>query len=635
MAVAIENQPRTGAVADGGATGPSDPAPQEFVDVWSRTSSKYRIRSIVLLAVNVVLFAGVGCFAFWLRSGRFLAPTMDGYWDQLALTFAFRGPSTVTLASFLMEPISVQHVPMQIPIVGLLMAALIAIPILVAILYRFWSSLPFIAVVGLLAVMPWLAITLLASCIVASVKPLRTQFRFMSALLGLVPAVVYLILAWKGSAEVLAGVVDPVDRIKFVAPWALAIVAAAVVFAVVLALAKLVDYRPGAITPLLAVMFGLPVALFEYHVGRDELHYRILERLSHEWFADVDASLNLDQAVLRKWRRLPWPRPSLQKLREIEEIMWQFELAADMGPRQSELTRHQDVLARRCDKFHTQFPNSRYTPNALYIKARALDTRVDVDEFRRTEWIRFYDDFPNKASRGTWRIIAENRPDTLLGAVALLRLAQLDARDGDIDRARDKLKSLLERHARPAATDPSNLNRAGMLGGVLSRDDPEASLPIDADRIVLEAHRLYDLIAQNRDPIYGYDPLYRPRDPQEPLWFGFLDLNPRSKWYIANLQRLLDAYPKCQLEDNLTLEIAKATSSTSLKIERLEDCLQRFPRRDAVPEALFRLSQAYRSAGHARPAYATVETLVREHSDSFWAQRARRSGHVLPPEAEN
>ena len=78
----------------------------------------------MLLAVNVFLFAGVGCFAFWLRSGRFLAPTMDGYWDQLALAFNFRGPSTVTLASFLMEPISVQHVPMQIPIVGLLMAAL-------------------------------------------------------------------------------------------------------------------------------------------------------------------------------------------------------------------------------------------------------------------------------------------------------------------------------------------------------------------------------------------------------------------------------------------------------------------------------------------------------------------------------
>jgi len=635
MAVATGSQ-REALTAGNGFGDPRDMGHAEFVDVWSRTSSKYRIRSIVLLAVNVVLFAGVGCFAFWLRSGRFLAPTMDGYWDELALAFDFRGPSTVTLASFLMEPISVQHVPMQIPILGLLMAALVAIPILVAILYRFGSSLPFIAVVGLLAVMPWLAITLLVSCIVASVRPFRTQFRFMSALLGLVPAVVYLILAWRGSAEVLSGVVDPVDRIKFVAPWAMAIVAAAVVFAVVLALAKLVDYRPGAITPLLAVMFGLPIALFEYHVGRDELHYRILERLSHEWFADVDASLDLDQAVLRKWQRLPWPRPSLQRLREIEEIMWQFELASDMGPRESELTRHQDALAHQCDEFHTQFPDSRYTPNALFIKARALDTRVDVEEFRRSEWIRFYDDFPNKASRGTWRIIAENRPNTLLGAVALLRLAQLDGRDGDIDRAKDKLKSLVDRFARPTATDQSVMDRAGMWGGVLSRTEPEAGLPIDADRVVLEAHRLYDLIAQNRDPIYGYDPLYRPRDPQQPLWFGFLDLDPRSEWYITNLQRLLAAYPKnCQLEDNFTLEIAKATTSTSLKIERLEDCLERFPHRDAVPEALFRLSQAYRSAGRTGAAHAAAEKLVREHADSFWAQRVRRSGFVLPRVAEN
>ena len=47
------------------------PAPSaNIVDVWSRTSPKYRIRAVVLLAVNVMLFASVGCFAFWLRSGR-------------------------------------------------------------------------------------------------------------------------------------------------------------------------------------------------------------------------------------------------------------------------------------------------------------------------------------------------------------------------------------------------------------------------------------------------------------------------------------------------------------------------------------------------------------------------------------
>ena len=103
--------------------------------------------------------------------------------DELAQAFLSVGATQrhVSLGSLLHEPISVQDVPMQIPILGLLMAALIAIPILVSLLYRFWASLPFIAVVGFLAVMPWLAITLLISCIVASVRPFRTRFRFVSA----------------------------------------------------------------------------------------------------------------------------------------------------------------------------------------------------------------------------------------------------------------------------------------------------------------------------------------------------------------------------------------------------------------------------------------------------------------------
>ena len=138
------------------------------MDVWSRSGSKYRIRAVVLLAVNVLLFAGLGSFAFWLRSGERFAPALDGYWDELAQTFRFGQQTSVSLAAFLIEPINVQDVPMQIPIVGLLMAALISVPILVSILYRFWSSLPFIAVGGYLAVMPWLELTLQRSSLIAT-----------------------------------------------------------------------------------------------------------------------------------------------------------------------------------------------------------------------------------------------------------------------------------------------------------------------------------------------------------------------------------------------------------------------------------------------------------------------------------
>ncbi len=600
-------------------------ASMEVKDVWSRSGSKYRIRAIVLLAINVLLFAGVGGFAYWMRGGVRFAPAQEGYWDELWGALASVGASGhtgVSLGSLLLGPVSVQDVPMQIPILGLLLAALISIPILVSMLYRFWSCLPFIAVVGFLAVMPWLAITLLVSCILASVRPFRIRFRFMSALLGLVPAAVYLILVWYGTTDLMAGEIDPVDRIKFVAPSVLAIVAAAAVFATVLAIARLVDYRPGAITPLLAIMFGLPVALFEFHVGRDELYYRVLEVGAEGDFTDRAVSHDLDQAVFEAWRRQPPPRRSMAAVREVEEIRWLYELGTDIGPYQTTMTRYQSELAQRCDWFVKYFPDSRYAVNALFIKARALDSKIDAGEFRRTKWIRFYDDFPSRASRSAWRKIAENRPNTLVGAVALLRLAQLDAREGLAERAIDELETVRRRLETAAEASKPTPVTGATLTGVLERNSPESTLGISRERVLLETYRLRDLLVANRDPLYGFEPIHGARRPASGPGFGMLDLDPRQDRYIESLETLKDAYPDCQIQDNIDLEIGKATEPVASRIERLEQCLRRFPKRDAVPEALFRLGVAYKEAGRLSDSETTFARLFGEHADSIWAQQA-------------
>jgi hypothetical protein len=615
------------------------------MDVWSRPGPKYRVRAVVLLVVNVLLFAGVACFAFWVRSGVAFAPTMDSYWGEIQDTFSFGRENTRSLATLLTEPISVQDVPMQIPIIGLLMAALISIPILVALLYRFWSSLPFILVVGLLAVMPWLAITLLGSCIIASVRPFRTRFRFVSALAALVPIVVYLILAWSGSAELVMGKTDPIDRMKFIAPWVLAIVAATLVFAIVLLIARLVNHRPGTIAPLLAIMFGLPVGLFEFHVGRDELHYRLLERLNDCHFTEVAAGASLKEAAQRRWYRLPPPRPSWEEVLELEKQKWQFELASDLGPVRSELTQHQAELADRCNWFLQHFPASRYALNALYIKARALDMRVDPVEFREEKWIRFYDEFPSDASRETWRMILENRTDSNLSAVALLKLAQLQAREGDIDRALSRLSTLLDKFGTrlraPAGTNGTA--GSGTLMGVLEPESPEASLRIPLERVLLEGHRLYGLLTKNRDPLYGYDPICGPRRAHPRFTFGILDLDPRHECYIDNLQELKTEYRNCQVEDNIDLEIAKATplrspvvhsggvpAPTASRIALLEACLEKFPHRDVVPEALFRLGVAYKNVGQLDKSEEVFARLSADHPNSIWDEQAARYA-LRPP----
>ncbi len=624
-----------------------DGAAAELKDVWSRSGAKYRVRAVVLLGVNVVLFAGVGSFAFWLRTGHRFAPVHPGYWDELRQVFlsvGIAGHRGYSLGSLLLEPISAQDVPMQIPILGLLMATLISIPILVAMLYRFWASVPFVIVVGFLAVMPWLAVTVLISCILVSLPPFRPRFRFVSALVGLVPAAIYLVLAWWGTADDLIGTIDPVDRIKFVAPWVLAIVAATVVFALVLSIAKLVDYRPGAIAPLLAVMLGVPVALFEFHVGRDELYYRLLVSLNRFHFSDVDASLPLERAVQEAWERHPSPRPGMDTIREMVETWWQFELASDVAPIGSALTRYQQELAARCDWFMEYFPTSRYALNVLFIKARALDMRVDPVAFRNTKWIRFYSDFPGPASRATWGMIVENSPNTILGAVAALRLAQMDAREGgigDIDRAIGNLTTVLAQTERPSG-EGSALSAglfAGELRSVLRPESPESSLNIRRERIVLKASRLRDLLTHNNDPLYDYDPVSGSRSPAGSFAFGLLDLDPRHAGYAKGLRALKREYPNCQIADNLDLEMALAKDAPIERISGLEACIRQYPRGDAIPEALFRLGVAYKARGDGARSRRAHRRLFEEYADTIWARQAAQyttwMGSTLMSDAES
>lgn len=597
-------------------------SPPEIVDVWSRTAPKYRVRAVVLLLVNVVLFAGVGSFAYWLRSGIRFAPAMDGYGDELREAMRFTGDTGITLGSLLLEPISVLDVPMQIPIHGLLMATLVAIPILVSILYRFWSSIPFLLVVALLAVMPWLALTLAVSCVIASARPFRARLRFISALAGLAPIVLYFVLAWRGSAEQIVGRIDPVDRVRFVAPWVLAMVAAGALFAVVLTIARIVNYRPGAITPLLAIMFATPAALFEFHVGRDELYYRLLDSRFRGTFADVDASLPLEEAVRRAWERHSPPRPSLDEVRQSVEVKWLFELASDFRPHGTELTRAQEDIIGRCDDFRLHFPDSRHAVNVLFIQARTRDLRVDIAEFQRSKWIRFYDDFPSPASRDTWQLLTETAPETTPAAVGALRLAQLEVRDGHVDRA----LALLDRALLwldDQASQPAVSSESGVLTA-FTRSAADAGLDISVDVIALQARRLRDLVAANADPLYGYEPLTGSLDRNDDWPFGLVDLDPRDASYGGNLRRLMAKYPNAQITDNALVAQALVEASVPARMPLFRAVVERFPEGDAAPEALYHLAMALRDLGNPDAAAEAFGRLRREFPETIWSRLSFR-----------
>src|SRR5215470_8494599 len=87
------------------------PREQAWVDVWTRTTPKYRRRAIVLLIVTAILFAGLCIFTFWLRTGSYIPWNSSQYKRLMWQSFNPKGADQITLVDFLTFPISIEEVP--------------------------------------------------------------------------------------------------------------------------------------------------------------------------------------------------------------------------------------------------------------------------------------------------------------------------------------------------------------------------------------------------------------------------------------------------------------------------------------------------------------------------------------------
>ena len=607
----------------------------EIVDVWSHTKPKYRRRAVLLLLLNAGLFVGLCWFTFWLRTGEVAGPFgAEDYGQLLWRSFDPVGEHQVTLSDFLLFPLSIEDVPLQIVVVGLLLASLISIPILVAILYRFPFSLLFFSIVAFVALMPWLAITLTLSCLIAAIRPLKFSFRYVYALIALIPVVIYLFLnPTRWSPDSLAGV-SPEARVQLYAPFVLAVLASCVVMALVLLVARIVNYRPGAIAPLLAIMFAIPWALFQFKVGPDELDYRLLEREcgpgSIKYFADHDANELIDEVVRKMLEDDPDPLRDREALRDNVRLLIESELDTEPLYR-GELFRgvfsavHDASLTRRtvfakdqhtvvlaCKKFLSRHPQSRYRPNVLYLQGRAIDMRVDITTFKRTGVVKHYDQFPSQASTEVWAALADARyGQRPVRAVALHRLAQLEAREGKVDSALRRLDTLVDTFTEVASTtQPSAI--AGWRSLFTPRK-PAESLRLDVERIVREARKLRELITNNRDPVRGDLPLAE-----------LFRLNPLHARYAENLDRLIDRFPNASLIDNLEVRRAASNPSLSLRVEGLEGLVDLYAGQDGARIGWFYLAQAYLQDKQFKKARQAFDNVIRAGEQSVWADEARR-----------
>ncbi|UCG32694.1 MAG: tetratricopeptide repeat protein [Phycisphaerales bacterium] len=591
------------------------PGQVQIVDVWSRTTPKYRRRSVAFLSVSVLLFCGLACFTHWIRSGVFFAPALDDYGATLWNTFDWRGERQITLTDWLFYPINVQRAPMMLVIIGMTLGTLVVIPILVAILYRLPAALICVAIVAFLAVMPWLAVNILIACRIATIR--RIRLRYVAAMLGLVPMVLYFVLATTNPSEVLSQLA-PAEQIKLYFPWLWSMIWAALLMGAVLLLARIVNYRPGAIAPLLAVSFAIPVVLFEGQVGRDELYYRLLEReygpRSPDYFVDLDRQAVIERLAERRLRAGRNASQSLEAIRAEIRDWWAFapdRVGDELAALQEELAGGQYMVAAACDRFLRDYSKSKYVPSVLYIKARALDMRIDEPLFLRAGRLEHYLDYPSRVSRPAWVTLLTKHPDSDLSAVARLRLARIYAQEGHVGQAIDLLNELedMVRQGQQTGEQTTSLFEA---------EPPAASLAVSLPRVLEEGRKLRNLLERNRDPQYDDAPLVL-----------LMQADARHAQYERNLRELGRRYPQSALADNIDLELILQARSRTWRAAQLSRFIQERPEGDAIEQALFELGALLERDAQPERALETWERLLSRYPESPWCvDAAPRIDHI-------
>lgn len=601
------------------------------MDVWTRTTPKYRRRAVLLLIVTSVLFAGLCVFTFWLRTGAYLPWASSEYFELLRKSFNPAGPNQVTLVDFLLFPISVEEVPLQIVIMGLLLATLASVPILVGILYRFPSSLIFCAMIAGLAAMPWFAATIALGCYLASGRPLRMEFRYASAILGLVPIVVYFVMATRQPRSVYSPVTP--YGFKLYLPWVLAVLGSCAICGVGLGLARLINYRPGGIAPVLAILFAIPVVLFHAQVGRDELEYRLLEHQfgpsSRTAFRNRDLRQEATKRAERLWKQSR-SRPYADILQECVG-----KLANDAY---NDLAIDRQDAVTACDEFMEYFPQSRYVPCVLYIKGRALDERINSAALEESDRIEHTADTPSEQSRAVWQALATRYPREAPAATASNRLTTLALREGNIGEADTLARTLIERFDREGTSTQPAVAAAPAAArpraAAVIRQAPWRTLGIDVDAEVQRARRQRDIIATCRDELPApFDASGPKLTPDQRLMVhplaALASLDIHHPRYAENLRAIAASYPWSGLQPILAAQLAMLEPSTGQQIERLETAEKAFKGMPGCAEVLMRHAEALKEASRFRDAARVYTRLTETYPLSCWAGEAHERLVVL------
>ncbi|MBS3734918.1 MAG: hypothetical protein KGY99_08320 [Phycisphaerae bacterium] len=496
-----------------------------------------RLRISMFLLVNLAGFAVVNAFWLYLTTGQWVRFSLGSY----------RKAIVTPLGELLVEPLSVLTHPWMVLVTGLLLALVILVPLVVAVLYRLVFAAAFVAMVALVGHAPVLALALAVGCMVAARTPLRSDMPFLAVLIGLAPVAAYLyFFAFQvgGTPAAL-----PLQKWVFYAPFILAGLTAAVGSAVVLFLARLTGFRPGAVWPVLAVLLAAPLGVFYTHIGAEELEYQLL-------VADLSGGAGIFHDVdLERWKR----RHGVGHL--SREALWVHLTGKDNDDGDAGwVGRRRRQLQIECERFLRDYPDGQRTAEVLWLRGQAMSIEVRRAAFDHG-LVKYSAGYCHAPSAAAWRELETRRPSAPQAALARWKLARLALRRGtseSVEEAHDLLTGARARLREHLATEPAAPARVFL---------PPESRPTRQhyDEALVNVEKLLWMLRRNAlrgepEETFGQREALR----------AWLDKNPNAAGYLGKLENIWSTTASgTRLEDNLKLAIARRTDDLVVKAERL------------------------------------------------------------------
>jgi len=401
-------------------TPPAPPAKPKDRDAAPLLRGTSALRGVMFVAANMIAFLALNAFLHYLTTGNWVDFSMGSYRRALVRP----------LSETFIHPLSVFAHPWMAVVTGMLVTAIVFVPIAVAVLYRMAIATLFVLAVALIGHAPVLAAFLGIGCLLAGRTRVRRSFPFLAVLLGLAPVGAYVALFSHGPEMLLS----PLQWFVLYMLLILTLVTSMLAGALVLVLARVGRFRPGVIWPVLLVLLVAPVWLFHREVGPAELDYALIVHplarsdaiFRSQTLEDFFLSGSSDAAAARS------PEAALAAV-------------------EKDLLRRQRRMVERCDRFLRDYPTSERGPAVMLLRATVKDVRLDLQAFREG-LIKYRSHSPSKVSLGAWRELAQRYPGSPQAMVAHQRLGIAALRDGRVAGALENLhiaKSLLMTHLGP------------------------------------------------------------------------------------------------------------------------------------------------------------------------------------------